>query len=89
MKLKTACELAFICGLTTVDEAVANVDHLATRIFKWENIDKELAELYKEAEGLYSTPISDHVDIKALEEEERLHEEEKEEVMKEIARLGG
>ena len=73
MKLKTACELAFTCGLTTVDEAVANVDHLATRIFEWKNMNKELAELYKEAKGLYSTPISDHVDIKALAEEERAY----------------
>ncbi len=73
MKLKEACELAFTCGLNTVDEAVANVDHLATRIFEWKNMNKELAELYKEAEGLYSTPVSDHVDVKALAEEERAY----------------
>ena len=73
MKLKAACELAFTCGLGTVGEAVTNIDHLATRIFEWENMNKELAELYKEAEGLYSTPISDHVDVKALAEEERAY----------------
>ena len=49
------------------------IDHLATRIFEWKNMNKELAELYKEAEGLYSTPVSDHVDVKALAEEERAY----------------
>lgn len=51
MKLKEACELAECCGLETIKEAVLNVEIHATSLFSYDEIDRELDELYKELEN--------------------------------------
>lgn len=49
MKLKKACEIAIDCGLSTIGEALMNIDMHAICIFLYSEIDKELLELYTEA----------------------------------------
>jgi len=46
MKLKTAIEIAKDCGLKTVDEAMDNINYHAMNVFAYENITKELKEMY-------------------------------------------
>lgn len=49
MKLKEALELADECGLSTVGEAILNVELHAPSLFPYEKIHTELNELYQEA----------------------------------------
>ena len=51
MTIKQACKIAHHCGLETVQEAVLNVELHASQMFLWAEINKELAELYKEAKA--------------------------------------
>lgn len=46
MKLKEACELADVCCLETIAEAIVNIERHAPQLFAWENIHKEEQELY-------------------------------------------
>ena len=48
MKLKECMELGSECGLTTLEECYLNVEHLATSLFKYEDINKELLELQQD-----------------------------------------
>lgn len=48
MTLKTACAIGIDCGLTTLGEAVLNIDLYAVNIFNYNEIVKELRELYDE-----------------------------------------
>ena len=48
MTLKTACAIGIDCGLTTLGEAVLNIDLHAVNIFNYNEIVKELRELYDE-----------------------------------------
>lgn len=49
MKLKEALELADECGLSTVGEAILNVELHALSLFPYEKMHTELNELYQEA----------------------------------------
>lgn len=46
MKLSKACDIGLACGLRTLREAVVNIDLHATSIFSYDEIVKEMAELY-------------------------------------------
>lgn len=48
MKLIKALEIANECGLTTVNEALLNIDIHAMSIFKYDDIQKEVSEMYNE-----------------------------------------
>ena len=52
MKLKTACNIALDCGLNTIGEAIMNIDIHATSVFSYREMNKDLAELYKDAKGI-------------------------------------
>lgn len=54
MKLKEALEIGIDCGLKTVRECVRNIDIHALSLFSYSEINKELNELYTEAEELVS-----------------------------------
>lgn len=59
MKLKEACRIAEACGLSTVGEAVLNVEMNATGFWPYEKMAWELVELVKEADQYEDdTPIS-------------------------------
>lgn len=45
MKLDKAIELGKACGLSTIEECIANVDYHAMSIFKYEEINTEINEL--------------------------------------------
>ncbi len=45
MKLKDACEIAYVCGLETIDEAVLFVETHTTSLFSYYDAAAELAEL--------------------------------------------
>ena len=71
MKLKQACEIAEVCGIDTIYEAVTNIIFHAGTFFEYENVNKELEELYKEAEKYnMDDPIS--VVLKGENENERI-----------------
>jgi hypothetical protein len=48
MKLRAAILQGRFCGLETVEECVRNIDMHAMSLFKYEHVEKELTELYKE-----------------------------------------
>lgn len=48
MKLKAAFNIAKSCGLTTVGEAILNIDMHSMSIFVYDEISNELKELYDE-----------------------------------------
>jgi DNA phosphorothioation-dependent restriction protein DptG len=48
MKLGECLSTAYICGLESVEEAIFNIEHLATNLFIYEEIDNELKELFQE-----------------------------------------
>lgn len=48
MTLKTACAIGVNCGLTTIGEAVLNIDLHAMNIFAYSEIPIELRELYSQ-----------------------------------------
>ena len=64
MKLKDACELAEECGLTTVGEAILNVELHATELFPYSSMNDELNELLVDAE-----PYEDHELIRNIKQE--------------------
>lgn len=45
MKLKEACEIAYACGLETIDEAVLFIETHTTSLFSYYDAAAELAEL--------------------------------------------
>lgn len=45
MKLKEACEIAYACGLETIDEAVLFIETHITSLFSYYDAAAELAEL--------------------------------------------
>ena len=45
MKLKDACEIAYACGLETIDEAVLFIETHTTSLFSYYDAAAELAEL--------------------------------------------
>ena len=45
MKLKEACEIAYACGLETIDEAVLFIETHTTSLFSYYDTMFELAEL--------------------------------------------
>lgn len=49
MKLREALELADECGLSTVGEAILNVEIHSPTLFPYEKISEELNELCQEA----------------------------------------
>lgn len=53
MKLKSCLEIGEQCGLTTIGEAVFNIDLHATNIFDYSKINEELNELINERDALY------------------------------------
>lgn len=46
MRLKEACKMGKAVGMTTIGESVDNIEHHAISIFKYEDINKELHEMY-------------------------------------------
>lgn len=48
MTLKECRELGHLCGLETDKECILNVEIHALSLFKYEDIDDELEELYTE-----------------------------------------
>lgn len=54
MKLKEALEIGIDCGLETARECIRNVNIHAPSLFLYSEINKELNELYTEAEELVS-----------------------------------
>ena len=71
MKLKQACEIAEVCGIDTIYEAVANIFFHAGMFFEYENVNKELEELVKEA-NKYNMNSSIYVVLKGENENERI-----------------
>jgi len=65
MKLKEACKIAEYCGLKTIGEAVDNIDHHCTSLFKYENIFTELDELYTD-------PLWDRLRLEQTDKIERI-----------------
>ena len=49
MKLKEACDIGYACGLSTVDEAILNVEIHCSNIFSYGDATLELYELHEEA----------------------------------------
>lgn len=47
MKIEKALEMAYICGLETVDEAIANVELHWSNIFDYSTMQMEMNELYE------------------------------------------
>ena len=45
MKLRDACEIAYACGLETIDEAVLFIETHTTSLFSYYDAAAELAEL--------------------------------------------
>lgn len=52
MKLKDALEMGYDCGLETVEEAIINIELHASNLFPYQDIAKELDELYNEVQGI-------------------------------------
>lgn len=48
MTLKTACEIADECGLTDLGEAILNIELHAIQTFSYDEVNKELSQLYEE-----------------------------------------
>jgi len=48
MTLNEACKAARECGLETIGEAVANVEHMAMSLFPYKDIPKEMLEVYED-----------------------------------------
>ena len=55
MKLKEALEIGIDCGFETARECIRNIDSHVTSLFSYSEIDKEMDELYAEAEELIAT----------------------------------
>lgn len=53
MNIEKALEMAYICGLETVDEAVANVELHWSNIFDYSTMQDELNELYSSIKPEY------------------------------------
>ena len=53
MKVKEACEIADECGLETIGEAILNIQIHAISIFSYDDLDKELRELYEDAKNYH------------------------------------
>jgi hypothetical protein len=53
MKLEEALRTGAVCGLETVEEALANIYIHSPSLFKYEEIKQELEELYQEALDTY------------------------------------
>lgn len=53
MTVKQACEIAEECGLETIGEAILNIQIHASNLFSDDEINKELNELYEDAEGFH------------------------------------
>lgn len=51
MKVKEACEIAEDCGLETIHEAIINIQIHADCLFSYDDLKKELIELYEDAEN--------------------------------------
>lgn len=51
MKIKSACEITHACGLETILEAISNIDYHCMQIFPYDEIEKELEELYNDAKN--------------------------------------
>lgn len=48
MKLFEVCEIGRECGLTTLKEALENIQFHAANLFSYKEINNELHELYEE-----------------------------------------
>ena len=48
MKLKEVCRIGKEVGMITIGESVDNIEHSAMSIFKYEDISKELHEMYSD-----------------------------------------
>lgn len=53
MKVKEACKIADACGLETIGEAVFNIELHALNLFIYDEINKELNELYEDAKNYH------------------------------------
>jgi hypothetical protein len=53
MKIKEACEIAVDCGLTTIGEAILNIELHAISLFSYDELSKELNELYEDAKNYH------------------------------------
>lgn len=54
MKLKTALEIGVDCGLETVGESLYNIQIHSPSLFTYDEINKELNELVRERDELFS-----------------------------------
>ena len=53
MKVKEACEIAEDCGLETIGEAILNIELHAISLFSYDELGKELSELYEDAKNYH------------------------------------
>ena len=53
MKIKKACEIAKVCGLKTIGEAILNIELHANTLFSYDELNKELNELYEDAKNYH------------------------------------
>ena len=53
MKVKEACEIAEDCGLETIGEAILNIKLHAISLFSYDELNKELDELYEDAKNYH------------------------------------
>jgi hypothetical protein len=51
LKVAEACEIADECGLQTIGEAILNIKIHAISLFSYDELDKELKELYEDAKN--------------------------------------
>lgn len=73
MKLETAMRMAVVCGMYTVQEAVRNIQYHCTMLFSYQEVGKELKELFDEYEEWVADGKGDTIPKNiAQEEEEKL-----------------
>ncbi len=52
MTLTNACEIAEDCGLTTVGEAITNIEIHAPSFFDYDKLSDEIKELHNDAKNI-------------------------------------
>lgn len=63
MKLEHAFKIAKACGLSTVEDAILNIELHVLNIFDYSEIKNEMKELYEDLK-LSGYKLSDNIDMK-------------------------
>lgn len=73
MNIEKALEMAYICGLETVDEAIANVELHWSNVFEYSKMQEEMHELYASIKPEHEGKLI--VDVLSLERRNELDQE--------------